>query len=82
MANSWGDGYLLGNEGYGIAPWLITPYRNPVQPAERTFNRIHKKEREVIERCFGQLKKRFPMLLGQVGLRVQNVPSVVVAFKT
>jgi hypothetical protein len=79
MANSRGDGHLLGDEGYGVAPWLMTPYGNPVQPHERTFNRIHKKERAVIERCFGQQKKRFPILQGQVRLRIQKVPSVVVA---
>ncbi|XP_064631610.1 putative nuclease HARBI1 [Lineus longissimus] len=79
VTKTLGDGHLLGDEGYGIAPWLMTPYGNPVQPHERTFNRIHKKERAVIERCFGQLKKRFPILLGQVRLRIPKVPSVVVA---
>ncbi|XP_064618556.1 putative nuclease HARBI1 [Lineus longissimus] len=79
MVNSRHRGLLLGDEGYAIAPWLLTPYKNPLLPAERTFNNIHARERVVIERCFGQLKKRFPILQGRVRLALHKVPSVIVA---
>lgn len=42
---------LLGDEGYGLEPWLMTPYRNPVEDKHRRFNRLLKEERVVIERC-------------------------------
>jgi hypothetical protein len=29
---------LLGDEGYGIAPWLMTPFKNPQTPEERAYN--------------------------------------------
>lgn len=72
-------GLLLGDEGYGIAPWLLTPYSDPAEPAERTFNKEHSKERVIIERCFGQVKRRFLILHGRVRLRLSKVPSVIVA---
>ena len=79
MANSGTDAVLLGDEGYGIAPWLMTPYKDPVLQHERAFNNLHKKERVIIERCFGQLKRRFPILQGRVRLQLKNVPRVVIA---
>ena len=58
MANSGTDALLLGDEGYGIAPWLMTPYKEPLNaPQERLYNNCLKRERLIIERCFGQLKK-------------------------
>ena len=38
-----------------------------------------KRERLIIERCFGQLKKRFPILQGRVTVHLNIVPSVIVA---
>jgi hypothetical protein len=79
MMNSRTDALLLGDEGYGIAPWLMTPFKDPKQPTEQCFNCLFTKERVIIERCFGQLKRRFPILQERVRLNLQNVPSVIVA---
>nr|CAH7715388.1 unnamed protein product [Callosobruchus chinensis] len=48
---------LLGDEGYGIAPWLMVPFGNPNTLAEHAYNNLFTKERVIIERCFGQLKQ-------------------------
>ncbi|KAJ8929994.1 hypothetical protein NQ314_017265 [Rhamnusium bicolor] len=45
---------LLGGDGYGLEPWLVTPFRNPNNAFERAYKRLFKKERVIIERCFGQ----------------------------
>ena len=38
MANSGTVALLLGDEVYGIAPWLMTPYKEPLNaPQERSF---------------------------------------------
>ena len=55
------DGYLLGDSGYALRPWMITPFDQAAanNPEKAAFNRIHSKTRGVIERSFGILKSRF-----------------------
>jgi hypothetical protein len=79
MEQSRGDALLLGDQGYPITPWLRTPFMNAVTPQERTYNRFHASERVIIERCFGQLKRRFPILHYKVRLSLEKVPAVIVA---
>ena len=79
MINSRTDALLLGDEGYGIAPWLMTPFRDPQPPHEISFNRVFTKERVIIERCFGQVKGRFPILQERIRIQLGKVPSVIVA---
>ncbi|KAJ8913775.1 hypothetical protein NQ315_002681 [Exocentrus adspersus] len=70
---------LLGDSGYGITPWLMTPYRNPQTHEEITFNTLFTRERVIIERCFGQLKRRFPILQYMVRIKLDRVASVIVS---
>lgn len=69
---------LLGDDGYGIEPCLMTPFRNPTSPAEVNYNKLFKKERVIIERCFGQLKRRFPILQYVCRVKLENVPKIIV----
>ncbi|XP_060063087.1 putative nuclease HARBI1 [Ylistrum balloti] len=46
-------GWLLGDSGYGLRPWLLTSKLNPRTPADRKYNVCHKSTRCVIERAFG-----------------------------
>lgn len=70
---------LIGDDGYGIEPCLMTPFNNPTPGAELSFNKLLKKERVTIERCFGQLKRRFPILLYTCRVKLENVPKVITA---
>ena len=70
---------ILGDGGYAIAPYLVTPFRNPLTVAERAYNRLLTKERVLIEMMFGRLKKRFPILKNQVRLKTERIPNVIVA---
>lgn len=57
--NSW----LLGDSGYGLEPFLLTPYKSP-QPGskEHNFNKNHCSTRNIVERTIGNLKSRFRCL--------------------
>ncbi|XP_044765608.1 putative nuclease HARBI1 [Coccinella septempunctata] len=56
--------FLLGDSGYPLRPWLITPLKNP-EPgtAAERFNRQFTSVRSKIEQCNGVLKNRFRCLL-------------------
>uniref|UniRef100_A0A6M2DUE2 Putative nuclease harbi1 n=1 Tax=Xenopsylla cheopis TaxID=163159 RepID=A0A6M2DUE2_XENCH len=58
-----GGSYILGDSGYPLEPWLLTPYRNPANDIEERYNTMHKRARNVIERTFGIIKSRFRCLL-------------------
>ncbi|KYM94015.1 hypothetical protein ALC62_15372 [Cyphomyrmex costatus] len=49
-------------DGYGCQPYLLTPIQQPLNQAERNYNRSHKKTRSHIERIFGQWEKKFSCL--------------------
>ncbi|XP_062588934.1 putative nuclease HARBI1 [Saccostrea cucullata] len=52
-------GWLLGDSGYPLRSFLLTPVMNPTTPKENAYNTAHIKTRNVIERCFGVWKMRF-----------------------
>ncbi|CAN8032596.1 unnamed protein product, partial [Ixodes persulcatus] len=56
------DGWLLGDAGYSVQPWLMTPIRAPKDEPEEEYNEALTKTRQVIERMFGLLKSRFRCL--------------------
>ncbi|XP_068758191.1 putative nuclease HARBI1 [Montipora capricornis] len=58
------NGWLLGDRGYGIQPYLLTPFRpDDVSTApQRRYQKAHTKTRNTIERAFGLWKSRFRCL--------------------
>ncbi|KAJ1175580.1 hypothetical protein NDU88_000867 [Pleurodeles waltl] len=52
-------GLSAADQGYGIQPWLMTPFGNPTTAAERAYNDAHKRTHSIVERTFGILKSRF-----------------------
>ncbi|XP_036317345.1 putative nuclease HARBI1 isoform X2 [Rhagoletis pomonella] len=54
---------LLGDSGYGIEPFMLTPYRDPQYASQQyKFNNAHSSARNIIERTIGVLKSRFRCL--------------------
>ncbi|KAF0748506.1 putative nuclease HARBI1 isoform X1 [Aphis craccivora] len=62
-AHNYNDFYLLGDSGYPLRQWLITPITNPNNEAEEYFNTAQMACRSIIERCNGVLKQRFRCLI-------------------
>jgi hypothetical protein len=56
----------------------MIPWRNPITPEQQNSNNIFKRERIVIERCFGQLKSRFPILQYKIRNKIENIPSIII----
>lgn len=55
---------ILGDSGYPLRPWLLTPIINAeVDSPEERYNRRQLSCRALIERCNGLLKMRFRCLL-------------------
>lgn len=72
--NSW----LLGDSGYGLEPFLITPYKDVAAGTrEHLFNKKHTSGRNIIERTIGVLKSRFRCLLGTVIYSPQRVIKII-----
>lgn len=77
-AGEMGRYLLLGDSGYPVRPYLITPLNNPQTPAERLFNHSQIRTRTVVERTFGIWKRRFPILMG-MRCRLPLCQDIIVA---
>ncbi|XP_042210294.1 putative nuclease HARBI1 [Homarus americanus] len=73
-AGDFGDNYLIGDSGYPLEAFLMTPFRNPSTPGEVRYNNSHTKTRVVVEQTFGVLKSRF-RCLHRSGGSLQYDPS-------
>ena len=57
---------FLGDSGYPLEPWMMTPYRSAEDESpEAKYNIIHSKARSIIERCIGIWKGRWRILLSE-----------------
>lgn len=75
----YGDNFLVADSGYAIKQYIITPLLNPETRAEHLFNESQIRTRNPIERAFGVLKRRFPILSLGIRLKQEKVETVIIA---
>ncbi|KAG8222557.1 hypothetical protein J437_LFUL016758, partial [Ladona fulva] len=64
--------YLLGDSGYALEPWLLTPLPHAeAGTPEYRYSQAHCRARNVVERLFGVLKGRWRCLLREMVLHYQ-----------
>nr|CAI5836611.1 unnamed protein product [Callosobruchus analis] len=69
---------LLGDNGYAVKPYLLTPLLNPDSHAERLYE-AHIRTRNVVERTIGIWKRRFPILAYGCRLKLSTTLIIIVA---
>nr|XP_054770416.1 putative nuclease HARBI1 [Lytechinus pictus] len=73
-------GIILGDSGYPLMTWLMTPILNPQTPEEQAYNNAQCKTRSIIEQLNGQLKNKFRCLLGHgLQIRPNRACSIITA---
>ncbi|KAK5638457.1 hypothetical protein RI129_012752 [Pyrocoelia pectoralis] len=77
--NEFPNCLLLGDSGYIVRNYFLTPLLNPLLRNERLYNEAHIRSRNVIERCFGVWKRRFPVLAYGMRLKLNTVLQVIIA---
>ena len=63
--------HLLGDSAYLLSKTVLTPFKLPSSVFEARYNKKHSATRMHIERTYGQIKRRFPLLVN--GLRFKCV---------
>ncbi|XP_055601326.1 putative nuclease HARBI1 [Uranotaenia lowii] len=79
VAENLSGAILLGDEAYPLTPWLMTPFKKAETVRQKAYNKLHSQERVIIERLFGQVKQRFPILQSKIRLSTDKIPTVIIA---
>ena len=72
-------GTLLGDNGYPLRAYLLTPLLKPITRAEIRFNQHVSRARVKVENLFGVWKRRFPCLRHVLRLKLNTALVVIVA---
>ncbi|GFQ72962.1 nuclease HARBI1 [Trichonephila clavata] len=71
--------HLLGDSGYPLRSYLMTPFLNPVGAGQVRYNAAHARARNVIERQYGVWKKRFSCIDTPFRCSLETAQTVIVA---
>lgn len=84
VAREFGEFILIGDSGYANTHFLATPFTAnnnelPADPAMQMYQRSLISTRNVVERQYGVLKRRFPVLAYGIRMRVEGAQKLIVA---
>nr|XP_042897212.1 putative nuclease HARBI1 [Parasteatoda tepidariorum] len=71
--------HVLGDSGYPLMPYLMTPFLHPTGTNQVRYNSTHASARNVVERQYGIWKRRFACLDAPLRCKLQNVQKIIVA---
>ncbi|KAJ8973882.1 hypothetical protein NQ317_019295, partial [Molorchus minor] len=74
-----GNCVMLGDSGYPVSKYLLTPLLHPQNEAEIRYNESQIRTRNPIERCIGVWKGRFPVLALGIRLNLETAQEIIVA---
>jgi hypothetical protein len=77
--NEFRNYLLLGDAGYAVGRYVLTPIRDPANEAERTYNDAQTQTRKPVECSYGIWKRRFPILSFGINICVSSALSVIIA---
>jgi len=70
------NGWIIGDSGYPLEPWMLTPYGSTSSRPQRDFNTAHKKTRQIMERTIGLWKGVFRRLDKTGGVMIYRPAKV------
>lgn len=79
LLGSFGDSMIVGDSGYAITSYLMTPLSNPILPEEVLYNESQIRTRNCIERSYGVWKRRFPILSLCMRVALQKSQNIIIA---
>lgn len=74
------EGILLGDSGYPLIKYILTPYLHPETRSQRNYYASHIRTRNCVKRFIGILKRRFPVL--SVELRTKLLTTLTIIVET
>lgn len=73
------DSAILGDSAYAPDVFMCKPHANPVSESEKAYQYAQIRSRNVAERTFGVIKRRFPCLSIGMAYKRDKVQDVIVA---
>lgn len=79
VSGYWKNSLIVADSGYAYSQYVVTPYLNPQNAPEGLYNESLIRTRNPVERSYGVLKRRFPVLSFGSRLKIETTQSMIVA---
>lgn len=77
--NDFENNLIIGDSGYGVDKYMMTPLEVPITEAEIRYQESLVRTRNIIERCIGVWKRRFPCLALGLRTSLETTQDIIVA---